>query len=124
MAKERRRPKFTPETRAKILGAISAGAGLELAAKIGGVTRETVYYWIRRSPSFAEEVEIAREAAAERVEAALFKNATEKMNVISQIFYLTNRRPDRWKRNPDRALADGKEVIEIVEGGEGEGEGA
>mgnify|MGYP000867944231 CR=1 FL=1 len=97
----------------------------EIAAALG-VNTDTLYEWASKHPIFSEARKAARDKANDHVEAALFKMATglkhrvvkpmevkdgdgvshielveyeERLppNPTSMIFWLKNRRPDRWR---------------------------
>ncbi len=98
----------------------------QMASEIG-VTTSTFYLWQKIHPGFSEAIKRGKEEPDSKVEGALFKKATgyvekvKKPMVVSQgagagseveivefdqtfepsdtaiIFYLKNRRPDRWR---------------------------
>lgn len=110
----------------------------EIADKLG-VCRDTIYQWARDSEQFSYARKEARDEANDHVEAALFKMATglkhcvvkpmevkdgdgvshielveyeERLppNPTSMIFWLKNRRPDRWR---DKQEVEVDSTVEI-----------
>lgn len=71
---------------------------LQLAYNIG-ITRSTLYRWKRSSPAIAEAMERGKDEADQQVVNALYSTACAG-NVTAIIFWLCNRRPDTWSRNP------------------------
>ncbi len=71
---------------------------LQLADNIG-ITRSTLYRWKQTSPAIAEALERGKDEADQQVVNALFNTACAG-NVTAIIFWLCNRRPDTWSRNP------------------------
>ena len=95
----------------------------QIAAKCG-VSPSTLYDWKRRFPEISEALKKGKEVVDIEVENALLRRATgydavetiEEVSdkngrsvkrvtrlvpgdVTAQIFWLTNRRPDKWRRN-------------------------
>ena len=50
-----RRTKLNPEVQKRILQAIQTGATYEVAAGFGGITRQTLFYWLQRGEEKKEE---------------------------------------------------------------------
>ena len=67
---------------------ILCGGNIYEVCKATGINRRTIYNWIDKYPEFKEGVEDIREIIIDNVETSLYKNATEKNNVIAQIFFL------------------------------------
>jgi len=101
----------------------------EIADKLG-IHVSTIYDWKKRYPEFTEALKQNKNYADAKVEAALFKRATGydievvtqevgesakqgpykkatkttkhfAPDVTAQIFWLKNRRPDRWRDKPE-----------------------
>ena len=92
----------------------------DIAAKMG-ISKRTLHNWQARYPEFAEALEAGREYPDEQVERAIFLRATgyeapetkvflhngeivtrdiikhHPPDPTSMIFWLKNRRPDRWR---------------------------
>jgi hypothetical protein len=79
----------------KIVAAIRDGATQRGAAKMCGITPESLSIWKKKFPAFGEAVEKAHGAAQVFVEQSLLHMAT-KGNVNAQIFWLKNRHPAEW----------------------------
>lgn len=75
------------------------------------IGHSTLYKWKAQYPELEKALRDSKEIADARVEAALFKKALSG-DVTACIFYLSNRRPDRWKRygkETEVQAAEGKE---------------
>lgn len=109
-------------------------------AKALGITRATIYNWRQEHPGFFDALKSAKEKADNKVEKSLYKNAvgynykaekpmtvsdgngdgshieiasyTEHVpaQTVAQIFWLKNRRPDRWR---DRQQVEHSGAIEV-----------
>lgn len=64
-----------------------------------GVSVCTLYEWKKRFGEIAEALKNGKEVADYHVENALYAAAMSG-NVAAQIFWLKNRRPDRWREKP------------------------
>jgi hypothetical protein len=102
--KERRgrKPAFTKKKQKRYLRRISEGDGLDLAARNVQVSPNTVRAHRKKFPEFNAKIDVARNVANQTVVNALFRNATELMNLAAQVYWTTNRMPDEWqdKRGP------------------------
>ncbi|MDP2322555.1 MAG: hypothetical protein Q8N51_00815 [Gammaproteobacteria bacterium] len=99
--RSRGRPsKFTPEIRAKILDAISAGNYREVAAEYAGVGKRTFYTWMhdkgRECEDFQQSVTQAENQAEIRM-VALVAVAAKKDAKHAQ-WWLERKFHDRWGR--------------------------
>lgn len=88
--------KFTSEKRSMYVKLLRKGLRRCAAARKVGLSRWTLRQYINADPEFATEVAEAEMEAHELVEDALFQKAVNG-NVTAQIFYLTNRCPERWQ---------------------------
>ena len=61
-----------------------------------GITAKTLYEWKNKYGEICESLKRGKEVADYMVENALLKSAMEG-NVTAQIFWLKNRRPEKWK---------------------------
>jgi hypothetical protein len=75
---------------------MAAGATLASIAQACGVSIATVETWMQRHPEFLGAVKEARDIVDDSAESSMIK-AVRAGNVTAQIFWLCNRRPDRWK---------------------------
>lgn len=97
---------------------------VEIADELG-VSEKTFQTWLIRHPKLKEALLIPKEAADNRVELSLFKNANDRWieeeeikvldgqivrvkvrkfirgDVTAQLAWLNNRRRDNWQRNPE-----------------------
>lgn len=92
-----------------------------IASKLG-VSEVTMHKWKKDKPEFVEALKNGKEIVDRKVENALLKNALgfsyveetvtnkgevvevekyEKPNTTAQIFWLKNRRPDKWRDKQD-----------------------
>lgn len=115
---------FTEEIGTRICELARKGLTLTKVASILGLSPNTIIYWTRRYPDFLWNLNEARLFADDYVEKCLFTRASgythqeEKIffqarsgkifraktfkhyppDVLAQIFWLKNRRPDQWKQ--------------------------
>ena len=112
-----------------------------------GISRGTFYDWIKKFPDISDAIKKGKEVVDYEVQQTLFKSAlgyktketrTETYadggsktiiierdvppNVTAQIFWLSNRRPDKWRRKPEpvpdtTALKAAREILEGVPDG-------
>ena len=73
-----------------------------------GITRKTLYRWKNKYGDIGEVLKKGKEIVDYQVENALLKAALDG-NVTAQIFWLKNRRPDKWRDKPHET-ADDKEL--------------
>lgn len=106
-----RKGRITPENRERIIGALCLGADMHLAAATLGISRQALYKYLEKHPLFREEVEDARSIADDRVERALYKRAVDG-DVRAQVFWLSNRRPNRWRKRHEITGADGAPLVD------------
>lgn len=79
----------------------------KIADKIG-VSRSTLNDWKKRFPDISDALKKGKEVVDFQVENALVQAALDG-NVTAQIFWLKNRRPDKWRDKPEAADSGGKE---------------
>lgn len=80
----------------------------QLAEKIGIGVR-TLYDWKGRYPQISQALKKGKEIVDFEVENALLKSAIDG-NTTAQIFWLKNRRPDRWRDKPPEVSGAGLEA--------------
>jgi hypothetical protein len=100
----------------QILEGLNGGLSRYKACENAGISLATFYRWLKQDKKFAKEVAEAEEVAVMMVEDALYVKAV-KGDVRAMIFFLTNRRPNRWKVAGNE-LASGEEkkiVFEVVD---------
>ena len=92
----------------------------EQIAKNMCISPSTLYEWKKKYSEISESLKEGKEIADYLVENALFKNALEG-NTTAQIFWLKNRKRDKWRDNPEPEMEEEKEegiVIELTRNGE------
>lgn len=90
----------------------------EQIAKNIGIAVSTLYDWKSRFPEFSKALKKGKEVVDFEVENALLKSALEG-NTTAQIFWLKNRKPDRWRDKPEipgdvETLKKAKELLEGI----------
>lgn len=61
-----------------------------------GINQDTFYNYKKKYPEFSETLKKGKEIIDYQVENALLKSALEG-NVTAQIYWLKNRKPNKWK---------------------------
>lgn len=85
-----------------------------IAKKIG-INIATLYDWKKRFSAFNEALKRGKEVVDYEVENALLESA-KAGNVTAQIFWLKNRRKDRWRdKPPEEKNADGV-LADLIKG--------
>jgi len=80
------------------------------ACKVVGIARQTFYKWLDKSPDFKRQVEQADEELIDRVEQVLYQKVDE-MDTTAVIFFLKNRRPERWNEHRFKSQGDVNVVV-------------
>jgi len=93
--------KYSPEKAQTIVKAINGGNTFTNAARLAGISYETLNQWRKKYPEFSEAVEGAS-AYAESVYVEDIGFASRKGNVAATIFWLERRRHDEWRKPADR----------------------
>lgn len=96
MAKGKYQEWLTPEGLLKLEGWARDGLTDEQIAENIGITAATLYEWKKRFSDISEALKKGKEVVDFEVENALFKNAING-DTTAQIFWLKNRRPDKWR---------------------------
>ncbi len=78
-----------------------------------GIRRSTLYEWKNKHTDFADSIKKSKEVADFEVESALYKKACSG-DVTAQIFWLKNRKPDKWRDKTDMAVAPSNGVLESL----------
>lgn len=100
MAKGKYQEWLEPEGLLKIEGWARDGLTEEQISHNMGISRETLNQWKKQFSDISDALKRGKEVVDYMVENALFKNAIEG-NVTAQIFWLKNRRPDKWRDKPE-----------------------
>lgn len=99
MAKGKYADWLTPEGLLKIEGWARDGLTDEQVANNMGINPSTLYDWKKKYPKISDTLKKSKDVVDRMVENALFKNAIEG-NTTAQIFWLKNRKPDKWREKP------------------------
>lgn len=70
----------------------------EIAGRIG-IRRETLWVWKKKFPNISNALKKGKEVIDYEVENALLEKALSG-DVTAMIFWLKNRRPDKWRDKP------------------------
>jgi transposase len=73
-----------------------------------GIRSKTLYEWKNRFSEISEALKSGKEVVDYQVENALLKAALEG-NTTAQIFWLKNRRPDRWREKREERELETKQ---------------
>ena len=90
---------ITPEGVLKIEGWARDGLTAKQIAHNIGISHATLYEWKKQFPELSDTIKKSKDVVDRMVENALFKNAIEG-NTTAQIFWLKNRKPDKWREKP------------------------
>lgn len=104
---------ITPEGLLKIEGWARDGLTDKQIAHNIGISHATLYEWKKQFPELSDTLKKSKDVVDRMVENALFKNAIEG-NTTAQIFWLKNRKPDKWREKPvyeDTSELDKLDVI-------------
>lgn len=74
----------------------------EQMAQRMGITAKTLYEWKKQYGKICETLKKGKEVVDYQVENALLSAALEG-NTTAQIFWLKNRRPDKWRDKPEES---------------------
>lgn len=74
----------------------------EQIAKKCGISRETLNQWKNKYSDISDTLKKGKEVVDYQVENALLSAALEG-NTTAQIFWLKNRRPDKWRDKPEES---------------------
>lgn len=90
---------ITPEGLLRIEGWARDGLTDKQIAHNIGISQATLYEWKKQFPELSDTLKKSKDVVDRMVENALFKNAIEG-NTTAQIFWLKNRKPDKWREKP------------------------
>lgn len=96
MAKGKYQKWLEPENLILLEGWARDGLTDEQIAKKIGINAGTLYDWIKKYPEISKSLKRGKEVVDFQVEKALLSSALEG-NTTAQIFWLKNRRPDKWR---------------------------
>ena len=86
----------------------------EQISKKCGISRETLNQWKNKYSDISDTLKKGKEVVDYQVENALLSAALEG-NTTAQIFWLKNRRPDKWRDKPDSVKTDKLEDDPLTE---------
>lgn len=119
MAKGKYQKWLEPEGLIRLEGWARDGLTDEQIAKNMGIATGTLYDWKAKFEEISEALKKGKEVVDYEVENALVKEALSG-NVTAIIFWLKNRRPDKWRDKPEApgdadALKKAKALLEGID---------
>lgn len=85
----------------------------QIASNIG-ISKSTLYDWKNKYSEFSTALKKGKEVVDYQVENALLKNALNG-DTTAQIYWLKNRRPDKWRDKPIKMQDEQTEVRVIID---------
>lgn len=102
----------TPEQLTVLNGWARDGLSNEQIAHNMGIAASTLYKWAKEYPEIAEALKKGKEIVDYEVENALLAKALGG-DVTAMIFWLKNRRPDKWRDKPERVeTGEGVRIVD------------
>lgn len=74
------------------------------------INRQTLYDWKKKYPDISDTLKKGKEVVDYQVENALLKSALDG-NTTAQIFWLKNRKPDKWREKQQEPSNDNEKVV-------------
>ena len=110
--------KLTPAVQARIVAHLRAGNYIETAAAAAGITKETLYDWLRRGAAetfgphrqFSDAVQEAQAAAETDMVRLVATAAKEQWQAAA--WHLERKFPDRWGRRTEVTVDVKKDAAE------------
>ncbi len=84
----------------------------QIAANIG-ICRDTLIQWKKCYPDISDALKKGKEVIDYAVENALLNRAL-RGDVTAQIFWLKNRRPDKWRDKPEPKNSTGNDLMQAL----------
>lgn len=78
-----------------------------------GINKATLYDWKNKYPDISDALKKGKEVVDIQVENALLKNALSG-NTTAQIFWLKNRRPDKWREKREVEVNSDDKTVNVV----------
>jgi hypothetical protein len=78
-----------------------------------GINKATLYDWKKKYPDISDALKEGKEVVDIQVENALLKNALNG-NITAQIFWLKNRRPDKWREKREVEVSPNDKTVNVV----------
>lgn len=82
----------------------------EQIAQNCNINRQTLYDWKKKYPDISDTLKKGKEVVDYQVENALLKSALDG-NTTAQIFWLKNRKPDKWREKQQKPSNDNEKVV-------------
>lgn len=89
------------------------GLSMEQIAHNMGISKDTLYRWLKLSSDISDAIKKGKEVTDYLVENALFTSALTG-NVVAQIFWLKNRKPEKWKDKVEQVIDTEADTAGIV----------
>lgn len=89
------------------------GLSMEQIAHNMGISKDTLYRWLKLSSYISDAIKKGKEVTDYLVENALFTSALTG-NVVAQIFWLKNRKPEKWKDKVEQVIDTEADTSGIV----------
>lgn len=114
MAKSKAEYWLTEEGLTLLKGWARDGLTDEQIAHNCGISATTLYNWKNRHVEILEALKKGKEVVDYQVENALLKKALVG-DTTAQIFWLKNRRPDKWRDKQETKVDIGESLAETIE---------
>ena len=115
MAKGKYQKWLEPENLILLEGWARDGLTDEQIAKNMGITAKTLWEWKNKYSNICNALKKGKEVIDFQVENALLSSALEG-NTTAQIFWLKNRRPDKWRDKQKDDNDTDKRITVVLEG--------
>lgn len=89
------------------------GLTREQIAGLMGIGLRTFYKWQKKYPQIAQAMKRGRELVDYQVEAALLDKALGG-DLRAQMYWLNNRRADKWQEHPREKAEDAPEPVTVI----------
>ncbi len=113
MAKPKYEYWLTQEGLCLVAGWARDGLTDEQIARNMGVSRKTLCEWKGKYSGIGDALKKGKEVIDYAIENALVKKALSG-DVTAMIFWLKNRRPDKWRDKPDGVKESGESTLKVL----------
>ncbi len=113
MAKGKYQKWLEPENLILLDGWARDGLTDDQIAKNMGISRDTLHEWKKKYSDISDTLKKGKEVVDYEVENALLQSALDG-NTTAQIFWLKNRRPDKWREKPANEDTSALEKLDEV----------
>lgn len=114
MAKGKYKEWLDPDNLKLLEGWARDGLTDEDIARNMKIAVSTLYEWKNKYSEISEALKKGKEVVDYQVENAMLKSALEG-NTTAQIFWLKNRRPDKWRDKQETKVDVGESLAEAIE---------